>query len=1293
MDLLSLVIKSLDSPAPSEHRWEKISNLKTFTKKIVTPSLGEDEGSISISSVVSGMPTVFARANMFRNALENVSDGDIAGSSLIQFYKQLISEWRGLITCIALSPEKISIQRIKLSYSDGNPKGSTINLYEPKGSFGNMLFERKPLWSDVDDTNIEPFIDVILYTKTDGKKIVIGGTSPDSLLFTSGSYNLSGEGASFIEEVNTGGTIVGKLSDPLKLKKIDPQNLKKVYSYVVHIKNNLGKILEYYSRTGLVDGSYYANLNGNLENWLTEFDKYINEKNIPQFEDSEIPQINLFQKPFNLVFNYSTNFYGLNGVITNEGTGEGLPFDPKELFLPKGTRIACIDDDGDPNFLANKPLLLLKASLKDDPKEFRHFTLPLTPKAIRVFGRSLSTVLGLKNETSVRSRITAVYDPAAQGENLAVTLSLYSETKKLAEIPMQYKTTMDDIANKDILVWPNFISNKWNRYFIYSEMPHNSPKWRAIPFCSDLNSQSLDILTDKSNPDDFEYLLDNGSTATDYAELKIEHNQKVQSSKYEYEIIESKNPFRGFKMMHDNNLVGYLVVEYGAKPSDPIRVKNDNDQLIDAHLGIDFGSTNSAIAYREGETGEAKGFQFKNRRVSLLNSDHHSVKNNDVIPAGEDEVFYFQNDEIKSNEIKSVLALHDSNRISNPKNESIESITEVAIKGGFPCFEKNLPIEDSTPTTYLLNFGQSSFSIGEATLIHSMKWNKEETSRSLDTAHRKAYLGSLLLQVYSDLFDMNLKPKTLKWSYPSAMGESLKTDYSNIWRSLKDVNPLNTEDELIISQKHGSLSGSGDTNSWTTDSSNPTTGSSDWGSNTQQSSWGNSDSDSGWGSSPSAEPKVDQNTGWDNSSNTNVPNKEIEFKDGPIQFEFNKVDYSASMTESEAVANYIANTRIASTDPGTVTLCFDIGGSTTDILALTKMKVDNSSNDQVAMVKQSSIRFAASNIAQATKFSPNFQSVIKALLDKKGVKVEGLNKGANKYSTSTAPYFFEQIVDRLEPHEFEEFYRKLGVDCKEMVSVNLYITGLIVYYAGQLAKKVKLEIDKSPNRSNQWDMRPTKFEILFTGKGSRIMDWLRAINPSESGNYYMDMFIKGFGGMEEAKKYLGGPPLFMDREKHSEDVKYEVAKGLAASHVNNIFVQNSEINPLELIGEEGFMLIKDDGNHITLNSDSSITAEMMKAIGGKFVHMPKNSEIPCPRFMEFAQSYFVIATKHFGLKCTKEDFFEGFKRMNISDYIRLTPEYKMGLINEKTDKFDFVAPIIILEGMQFFENVILKKIK
>jgi hypothetical protein len=171
----------------------------------------------------------------------------------------------------------------------------------------------------------------------------------------------------------------------------------------------------------------------------------------------------------------------------------------------------------------------------------------------------------------------------------------------------------------------------------------------------------------------------------------------------------------------------------------------------------------------------------------------------------------------------------------------------------------------------------------------------------------------------------------------------------------------------------------------------------------------------------------------------------------------------------------------------------------------------------LSMVKQSSIRFAAQRIAQATKYSPNFKSVLIEILDKKGIKVEGVNKGANKFTSNTAPYYFEQLVDRLEGSEFDEFYKLLGAKCKEMVSVNLYVTGLIVFYAGQIAKKVKLEIDKSPNKNPGW--KSPKIQIQFTGKGSRIMDWLKAINPQGSEKYYMDMFINGFGGMEAAKAF------------------------------------------------------------------------------------------------------------------------------------------------------------------------------
>ena len=82
--------------------------------------------------------------------------------------------------------------------------------------------------------------------------------------------------------------------------------------------------------------------------------------------------------------------------------------------------------------------------------------------------------------------------------------------------------------------------------------------------------------------------------------------------------------------------------------------------------------------------------------------------------------------------------------------------------------------------------------------------------------------------------------------------------------------------------------------------------------------------------------------------------------------------------------------------------------------------------------------------------------------------------------------------------------------------------------------------------------------------------------------------------------------------------------------------------------------------------------------------------MPCPRFMQFAHLYFQVATQLFGLKATQQDFMDGFQRMNIADYIRLLPEFKEAQRNKKG--FDFVAPVIIIEGMQFFENVVLDKI-
>jgi hypothetical protein len=60
---------------------------------------------------------------------------------------------------------------------------------------------------------------------------------------------------------------------------------------------------------------------------------------------------------------------------------------------------------------------------------------------------------------------------------------------------------------------------------------------------------------------------------------------------------------------------------------------------------------------------------------------------------------------------------------------------------------------------------------------------------------------------------------------------------------------------------------------------------------------------------------------------------------------------------------------------------------------------------------------------------------------------------------------------------------------------------------------------------------------------------------------------------------------------------------------------------------------------------------------------------------------------------SQKEFMDGFKNMNIDSYVKQLPEYKLAETSRKADRpFDFSAPVIILEGMKFLEDVLLKKI-
>ena len=303
---LAIKVQTKDEPSGVQYAWDKIPQIQVFTKNIVIPEIAVDKDgntSVDIGSIVSGMPTVYARANLFKNALDNVTDIKAEATGLMLFYKSLISEWKGFISCIALNYKDFEIERIHLSYTDGKTIIDTENIYEPVGAFGNVLFERKPLWCDQSLSNNAdkiPFIDVIKF-----KGDVVGGTSPDSFLFTSVSYKIK-EKLPFINVNN------GKFIDPLQ-SELNFEELSNIYGYANHILNNIEKFRKNFN--GLADSLKpdYSNLSGCIQNWMTDMLKYQEKKGYPRLDRPTPPEVgSIFEYPFNLLFNYSTELFGLD---------------------------------------------------------------------------------------------------------------------------------------------------------------------------------------------------------------------------------------------------------------------------------------------------------------------------------------------------------------------------------------------------------------------------------------------------------------------------------------------------------------------------------------------------------------------------------------------------------------------------------------------------------------------------------------------------------------------------------------------------------------------------------------------------------------------------------------------------------------------------------------------------------------------------------------------------------------------------------------------------------------------
>ena len=601
-------------PNGTPDKWDHLTNTTIFIQSIVTPQL---EKNTEVGHLVSGIPTAFARVDLFRKAREYVANStaeqrEQGNRNLLTYYEQLVEEWRGLIACIALDYAHLSVRKITLAYSDGQPAARTANIYEPKGAFGNMLLKRKPLWmeqKDVQNSNSAPFVNLIKY-----RGQVVGATAPESLLFTSTGYHCEPAPDRPWIDVRS-----GKFIDPVK-SVMNPDQAATLHAYIGHLINGLNAMQQYYAGGNHNIKIDYTAIRNELTKWREEVEAYARREGMESIDQGTVPPVNAdFSEPFKDLFCHQDILYGLEGNITEVDMKGAIRFDPRNLLLDDTAQPARLHLNITKDDLPNLPILVMTARLKGSDKEM-YFALPLSAQGLNVFGKNVAALVDSTGAPSaIPSTLEATFDPTQRTDNLEVVLTIVTNNGVRRTFRKVY-TSNGNITNKDILIWPNFISPQWTAYYMYSELPHNvsSQGYRAFPFVGKMEDDYFRIVVDGKSNEPILLSEDGKITAPEdivKAELLITSNENVADSRYQYEIYRSDKPFKGVRLKSPTSVEGgYLLINYSSSegsllPRDLMR-PGATPMLSEVRLGVDFGSTNTSIAISNGDKEE--GLVFRN---------------------------------------------------------------------------------------------------------------------------------------------------------------------------------------------------------------------------------------------------------------------------------------------------------------------------------------------------------------------------------------------------------------------------------------------------------------------------------------------------------------------------------------------------------------------------------------------------------------------------------------------------------------------------------------------------------
>lgn len=776
-------------------QWNPMDDATSYIEGIDTGKVLDDLTADKLAILISGVPTPWARAKLFKFALRAgaVNDANITKSGLDQFYESLRGEWRGLLAIIALFQDRVR-------FSDPIIMNTKGDRYDISAAMGRMLFDDKLFWSDPVELNkggnVQPFIQLIYY-----ENHLVGATSPFTGVFTGVHYDL-GDDAKDINWYRN-----GKLEDPVRY--LDQDQVQKMYLFLNNINNNIFK-KKVANAPESKDG-YETAINAatrksiDIQGFKVMCSKYLEDVNQKAANEQytlrqqgPIAKYGNLKAPFSILFESDVPVYMKpDFTFTYSKGGDCILIGDIQELLSNDNFVIGWTESADPRQkLQDAPVYYVKVKDLQANSTF-YFTIPLSEKGLNIFHSILPDILDYQSGGMQRGNtrlIAHITDKGKLAVQLQVEIDGHPVSLNVREYDIQWVQ-----EPWHVILWPNFISDKWTKYYLYTEFTEDK-NVLFKPFFQVNGSLVHRNLVDEPEKKEFTLFVPKDynneqdkqeQTGVECSYLVKYPKGQVDSSSHAYSIFQSNTPIVGLSAeTYLNGLAvhaGYLVLKINDQNvRDLTKV---SPVCSNATVGFDFGSNNTCVFYTDSSL-ESHPVKFQNFREVLVGIEHTDMHRD----ADPDELLFLSNyvgPNTENGQFKSWLHEHDSRYLS-------DSNTSDEIAGGVPVNRPNIIVENMTRYDITTQVG---------ILHYNMKWLDDDAG----FPKKESFLKNIWLQTCAYLYQNRILPRFIHWSYPGSM---MSHDYDRLGNVFEQklVNPLKDVKIFVNADENGNYIGHSELN-------------------------------------------------------------------------------------------------------------------------------------------------------------------------------------------------------------------------------------------------------------------------------------------------------------------------------------------------------------------------------------------------------------------------------------------------------------------------------------------------